>query len=70
MDVPVRPGTAPLSLGPRALKVLSIELVVVDGPARGLRYTVMEDVARVGSGSFNHLVLADPRCHALTASFE
>src|SRR4051794_26332712 len=60
MDVPARPGTAPLQLGPRALKVLSIELVVVEGPARGLRYTVIDDVARVGSAAFNHLVLTDP----------
>ena len=60
MDPSARPGTAPLVLGPRGIKVLSIELVVVEGPSRGQRVALGGDVARVGSAPFNHLVLADP----------
>ena len=52
--------TSRIQATPRALRVLSIDLVVVDGPSRGLRVAVQEDVARVGSAPGNHLSLADP----------
>jgi transcriptional regulator with GAF, ATPase, and Fis domain len=53
-------GTSRIQSATRALRVLSIDLVVVAGPARGLRVPVQDDVARVGSAPGNHLALADP----------
>jgi DNA-binding NtrC family response regulator len=53
-------GTSRIQSAPRALRVLSIDLVVVEGPARGLRVAVQDDVARVGSAPGNHLALEDP----------
>jgi DNA-binding NtrC family response regulator len=43
----------------RGMQVLSIDLVVVDGPSRGVRVAVDDGLARVGSGPGNHLRLAD-----------
>jgi transcriptional regulator with PAS, ATPase and Fis domain len=43
-----------------ALRILAIQLVVVDGPSRGLRVPVQDGVARVGTAPANHLRLADP----------
>ncbi|HEX6244124.1 MAG TPA: FHA domain-containing protein, partial [Polyangiales bacterium] len=53
-------GTARIAPNTRSLRMLSIDLVVVDGPARGLRVPLADDVARVGSAPGNHLTLADP----------
>jgi transcriptional regulator with PAS, ATPase and Fis domain len=53
-------GTSPIATSGRALRMLSVDLVVVEGPSRGLRVQLAEDVARVGSAPGNHLVLADP----------
>ena len=44
----------------RALRVLAVQLAVVDGPSRGLRVPVHDGVARVGTAPANHLRLADP----------
>jgi len=41
-------------------RVLTISLVVVDGPSRGARVVVSEGVARVGTARGNDLKLADP----------
>jgi DNA-binding NtrC family response regulator len=41
-------------------RILSIELVVVDGPSRGRRFTLEDGIARVGAASGNHLRLGDP----------
>jgi transcriptional regulator with GAF, ATPase, and Fis domain len=43
-----------------ALRILSIGLVVVDGPSRGRRVGVTDGVARVGTASGNQLRLNDP----------
>ena len=51
--------TARVSLDGRGVRILSIELVVLDGPARGQRVAIRESTARVGSADGNHLVLAD-----------
>jgi transcriptional regulator with PAS, ATPase and Fis domain len=53
-------GTSRIQQTPRALRVLSIDLVVIEGPSRGLRVQLQEDVARVGSAPGNQLALADP----------
>jgi transcriptional regulator with PAS, ATPase and Fis domain len=50
--------TSRIRVEPAGLKVLSIDLVVVDGPNRGLRVHV-PDVARVGSAPGNQLALND-----------
>jgi DNA-binding NtrC family response regulator len=52
-------GTRPLRLSQSGLRLLSIDLVVVDGPARGARVHVQGSTARVGSASGNHLPLGD-----------
>jgi DNA-binding NtrC family response regulator len=44
----------------RGLRILSVELMVVDGDSRGLRIAVNDGVARVGSGAGNDLRLSDP----------
>ena len=52
--------TERLSGGARgALRVLSVELLVLDGPSRGLRHRIEGAHARVGSGDAAHLRLAD-----------
>jgi transcriptional regulator with PAS, ATPase and Fis domain len=43
----------------RGARILSVELVVVDGPSRGVRVTVPGAVARIGSGDGNLLKLDD-----------
>jgi transcriptional regulator with AAA-type ATPase domain len=43
-----------------AMRILSIGLVVVDGPSRGQRITVTDGLARVGAAEGNHLRLNDP----------
>jgi hypothetical protein len=43
-----------------AHRILSIGLVVVDGPSRGKRVTLDEGLARVGAAAGNHLRLQDP----------
>jgi transcriptional regulator with PAS, ATPase and Fis domain len=42
------------------LQVLSVRLLVVDGPSRGERVALREGVARVGTARGNDLKLADP----------
>jgi DNA-binding NtrC family response regulator len=44
----------------QGLRVLSFDLVVIEGPSRGARVHVEGGVARVGSAPGNHLALADP----------
>jgi transcriptional regulator with PAS, ATPase and Fis domain len=39
--------------------ILAVQLVVLDGPARGHRVALQSGTARVGSAEGNHLVLAD-----------
>jgi transcriptional regulator with PAS, ATPase and Fis domain len=51
--------TSRIRVDPLGLRVLSIDLVVIDGPSRGLRVHV-PDLARVGSAPGNLLALADP----------
>jgi hypothetical protein len=53
-------GTSPISVAPNLLRLLSIDLVVVEGPSRGLRMHVKDGVARVGSSEDSDLTLADP----------
>ena len=45
---------------PEGLRILSVELAVVDGPSRGRRVAVADGVARVGAAPGNLLRLADP----------
>jgi len=42
-----------------ARRVLSIELVVIEGPSRGLRVTVRDGIAKVGTAEGNQLRLKD-----------
>jgi transcriptional regulator with PAS, ATPase and Fis domain len=44
----------------RAMRLWSVDLVVVDGPSRGARARVQGGVAKVGSAPGNTLTLADP----------
>jgi transcriptional regulator with PAS, ATPase and Fis domain len=53
------PRTRPLRLGNSGLQLLSVDLVVVDGPSRGTKVHVRGGVARVGSAQGNHLPLLD-----------
>jgi transcriptional regulator with PAS, ATPase and Fis domain len=53
-------GTARVEPGRRALRVLSVELVVVDGPDRGQRVSVRGGVAKIGTAEGNDLRLTDP----------
>ena len=59
MDTALSIATSRIRIDPGGLKVLSVDLVVVDGPSRGLRVHV-PDVARVGSARGNLLALNDP----------
>jgi DNA-binding NtrC family response regulator len=45
--------------GPRALPLAAIDLVVIDGPDRGVRVRLMAGVTRVGTLSTNQLKLTD-----------
>ncbi|MET0285482.1 MAG: sigma 54-interacting transcriptional regulator [Polyangiales bacterium] len=58
MSSPIEFRTSKIRLGARSLKIMSIELLVIDGPNRGLRVAV-GDVARVGSATANDLTLTD-----------
>ncbi len=51
--------TAKVSFDGRGLRILAVELVVLDGPSRGKRLAIQAGAARVGSADGNHLVLAD-----------
>src|SRR5205823_5356492 len=44
----------------RGLKIMSLDLVVVHGPSRGLRAPIDDGFARVGTGQGAHLRLVDP----------
>jgi transcriptional regulator with PAS, ATPase and Fis domain len=59
MDSALSIATSRIRIDPGGLRVLSVDLVVVDGPSRGLRVHV-PDVARVGSARGNLLSLGDP----------
>jgi transcriptional regulator with PAS, ATPase and Fis domain len=45
---------------PLAFRILNLDLVVVDGPSRGLRVSVSDGLARVGTAPGSHLRLDDP----------
>ncbi len=60
MENVLRVATAPIRIGSPGLKVLAIELVVIEGPTRGLRVPVHDGLARIGSAAGNQLALADP----------
>lgn len=51
--------TSRIRLQPRGLKVMSTELVVIEGNDRGQRVAVEDGVARVGSAAANDLTLHD-----------
>lgn len=53
-------GTARIPALGRGIRVLSVDLVVIDGPSRGGRIRVTGGAARVGSAEGNDLCLADP----------
>src|ERR1700743_1930613 len=57
--MPVEEGTKRIRVDAQGLRVLSFDLVVVDGPARGQRVHVGGGVARAGSAAGNHLAIAD-----------
>ena len=59
MRSPAEDATRRIRADVRGLRVLSFDLVVVDGPARGVRVHVEGGVARVGSAPGNHLALSD-----------
>ena len=59
MPSPSQTGTSRIRIEPRGLRIPSIELVVIDGPARGTRARVADGVARVGSAPGSDLSLAD-----------
>ncbi len=52
--------TRPVASEAPTLRVLSVALLVVDGPSRGARVALPEGVARVGTARGNELRLADP----------
>ncbi|HTQ45953.1 MAG TPA: FHA domain-containing protein, partial [Polyangiaceae bacterium] len=52
--------TRPVASETPTLRVLSVTLLVVDGPSRGTRVALPEGVARVGTAQGNELRLADP----------
>ena len=56
----VRGETARIPLGQSGLRILSVDLVVIDGPSRGLRVHVADGTGRVGGAAGNQLTLADP----------
>ncbi|MFT3774119.1 MAG: sigma 54-interacting transcriptional regulator [Minicystis sp.] len=53
-------GTTRVDPGRRAMRVPSVELVVVDGPDRGRRAPVRSGAAKIGSAEGNDLRLTDP----------
>jgi transcriptional regulator with AAA-type ATPase domain len=52
--------TRRISSDRRGLKILSLDLVVVHGPSRGLNVSIDDGFARVGTAPGAHLRLADP----------
>ena len=52
--------TRPVATEAPTIRVLSVSLLVVDGPSRGTRIALPEGVARVGTARGNELRLADP----------
>jgi pSer/pThr/pTyr-binding forkhead associated (FHA) protein len=59
MNPPIDEGTKRIRVEAQGLRVLSFDLVVIDGPSRGTRVHVGGGMARVGSAPGNHLALAD-----------
>ena len=59
MPIVPEAATRPIRSSQGGLKILSIDLVVVDGPSRGVKVRVQGGTARVGSAKGNHLPLAD-----------
>ncbi len=59
MRSPADDATTRIRADVRGLRVLSFDLVVVDGPSRGARVHIEGGVARVGSAPGNHLALTD-----------
>ncbi|HEX3770191.1 MAG TPA: sigma 54-interacting transcriptional regulator [Polyangiaceae bacterium] len=55
----IPPGTSRIRAEQRGISIPSIELVVIDGPARGTRVRVEDGLARVGSAAGSDLSLAD-----------
>jgi DNA-binding NtrC family response regulator len=52
-------GTSRIRVASRGISIPTIELVVIDGPSRGLRVRVENGLARVGSAAASELPLAD-----------
>ncbi len=52
--------TRPVARAQQGLEILSVALVVVDGPSRGTRVVVEDGAARVGTAAGSDLRLADP----------
>jgi DNA-binding NtrC family response regulator len=59
MSSTFNPGTSRIRVEPRGLSIPSIELVVIDGPARGKRVRVENGLARIGSAAGSDLSLPD-----------
>ncbi|HET9929912.1 MAG TPA: FHA domain-containing protein, partial [Polyangiaceae bacterium] len=59
MRSPAEDATTRIRAEVRGLRVLSFDLVVVDGPSRGARVHIAGGVARVGSAPGNDLALSD-----------
>ncbi len=53
-------GPTDVIAGARTLAILTVDLVVVDGPDRGVRAKVSRGSARIGTGKGNALALGDP----------
>ncbi|APR75167.1 Flagellar regulatory protein FleQ [Minicystis rosea] len=53
-------GTARVDAGRRTMRVPSVDLVVVDGPDRGMRAPVRGGAAKIGSAAGSDLRLTDP----------
>jgi len=59
MSPPIDEGTTRIRIDPKGLRVLSFDLIVIEGPSRGARVHVGSGVARVGSAPGNDLALED-----------
>ncbi len=62
--------TARVSIDRRGLKVLSVDLLVIDGPSRGARVRVQGGAAKVGSADGSSLRLADRAVSRLHCELE
>jgi transcriptional regulator with PAS, ATPase and Fis domain len=60
MGTPFDAGTTRIVLENQGIRIPSIELVVIEGPSRGVRTLIQGGVAKVGSAAGNHLSLQDP----------